>query len=41
MPRRKAPGFQIVAADTALFLTLSEQVAQRIADEILDRKSVV
>src|SRR5438046_1308638 len=38
MPRRKAPGFQIVAADTALFLTLSEQVAQRIADEILNER---
>src|SRR2546426_4458787 len=38
MPRRKAPGVQIVAADTALFLTLSEQVAQRIADEILNER---
>ena len=38
MPRRKAPGFQIVAADTALFLTLSEQVAKRIADEILNER---
>src|SRR5947209_1775520 len=38
MPTRSVLHPQIVPVDTALFLTLSEQLAQRIADAILSER---
>jgi DNA-binding GntR family transcriptional regulator len=38
MTRPQGPRRELVAVDTALFLTLSEQLAQRIAGDILDER---